>query len=150
MVWEHTLCDFSSFKCNICFILVNILCRLGKMFIQLLSLVFCKSYLVCWWCYAVLLCPCWFFCVLLIKKHSWCEPALFPPCVHTVIGNSSLHLMLGSSTRARVAGARAWCGLGGALGWSWQAGQSPRQFSIYCLCAVTRSKQDCVHTPQTS
>ena len=46
-----------------------------------------------------------------------------------------------SSSGARGAGTGAWYGLGGALGWSWQASQSPRQFSICCLHAVTGSEQ---------
>ena len=53
-----------------------------------------------------------------------------------------------SSTGAKRAGAGVHCRPGGMLGQSWQASQSPRQFSICCLHAVTRSKQDYAHALQ--
>ena len=56
--------------------------------------------------------------------------------------------LVGSSIRARGSGAGAHHRLGSALGWSWQASQSARQFSICCLHAMTGSKRVCVHSLQ--
>ena len=69
------------------------------------------------------------------QPWSEAEPGPFPPSVQTVIGNGSLHLN-GEQHRSKRCWSSNLVQAGGTLGWSWQANQSPRKFSICFLCTT--------------
>ena len=92
--------------------------------------------------------PCSLLCVCTkgLAGNGWSEVGLglsWLSSLQVCIGSlkTAASALVASSTRARGTGAGAKCRLGSVLRWSWQAGQSPRQFSICCLHTVIRSKQ---------
>ena len=88
-------------------------------------------------------------CVLEMLPQPWWEAGsgqgqLHSLWVRTLSSAMAASTLVESSTGATGPGPGLEC----TLRQSWLAGQSPRQFSIRCLCTVTRSKHICTSALQ--